>query len=75
MNDTLIFIVWFGAILLVLFSVGIIIFFGVVLYQQQASAYDYGYEQCLNETIDPGLCDVLFPPIPLQAVNWTIPFP
>lgn len=75
MNNTLTFIVWFSAILLVLFSVGIMIFFGVVLYQQYANAYDYGYEECLNEVIDPTLCDVLFPPIPLQLVNWTIPFP
>lgn len=74
MNDTLTFLVWFGAILLVLFSVGIMIFFGVVLYKE-ATAYDYGYEECLNETIDPTLCEVLYPPIPLQAVNWTIPFP
>ena len=73
MNDILSFFIWFGAIVLVLFSVGMMIFFGVVLYQQ---ANAFSYEECLNEIMDPYLCDVLIPPIPYEAVNWTlVPFP
>lgn len=72
MNDILTFFVWFGAIVLVLFSVGIMIFFSIILYQQ---ANAYSYEECINEFLDPNFCEVLIPPIPYQSVNWTIPFP
>lgn len=74
MNDIFSFFIFFAAILIVLVSIGIMIFFGLVLYQQHVSAYSY--EECINEFIDPQFCNILIPPLPYYDVNWTlIPFP
>ena len=71
MNETFIFIVICLAIFVFFLSVGILIF-GITVILQHASGYSY--EQCIQD-FDQYFCDEIIPPIPLQAINWTVPFP
>ena len=52
-------------------SIGIMIF-GITVLMQHASGFTY--EECL-QYFDQYLCDEIVPPLPLQAINWTVPFP
>ena len=71
MNQTFSFIVIIMAVFVIFMSISILIFgIGVVL--QHASGLTY--EECL-QYFDQYLCDEIIPPIPLQAINWTVPFP
>ncbi len=72
MNTTLTFIVLSLAIFVIFMSVGILIF-GITVIIQHASGFTY--EDCLELYFNNDLCDVLVPPLPLQAINWTVPFP
>ena len=69
MNETFIFIVICLAIFVFFLSVGILIF-GITVILQHASGFTY--EECL-QYFDSYLCDDIVPPIPLQAINWTVP--
>ena len=71
MNPMFTFIVISLAIFVFFMSISILIFgIGVVL--QHASGLTY--EECL-QYFDQYLCDEIVPPLPLQAINWTVPFP
>jgi len=59
------------AIFVLFMSIGIMIF-GITVVLQHASGFSY--EECL-QYFDSYLCDEIVPPIPLEAVNWTVPFP
>jgi len=72
MNQTFIFIVICLAIFVFFLSVGILIF-GITVIVQHASGFTY--EDCLELYFNNDLCDMLIPPLPLQIVNWTVPFP
>ena len=71
MNPMFTFIVISLAIFVFFMSIGIMIF-GITVLMQHASGFTY--EECL-QYFDQYLCDEIIPPIPLQAINWTVPFP
>ena len=56
--------------------IGIILvtIFGILVGPDDVSGQEWTYDDCIQE-FDPFTCEQMFPSIPLQTVNWSVPFP
>ena len=68
---------WFVIIYLTgLCFLGAIIYMGaLIVFGSHDPETINNFKDCLASDIPPDVCDMIYPPINIQSVNWSIPFP
>ena len=64
---------WFVVLMLIgFFFIGLSVFFA---FQIAFGVEVESYKDCIEKEIPPRVCDMIYPPLKIQSVNYTIPFP